>query len=272
MSFYNSVSATSQIPGKLAPIVNKMAVDAVGPTAGQENGQQQQQKGADSRKQTPTESDDDERQKEMDEDNNGGYREVTTEATDEGYTLVTSGKQKGASKSQGQPASCPSTKGGQGRGKVKKENLKHKLEKEEAAESDGSAASNSSRAKARRASKAAGALVAPVGTQPAVPTHVFVEEDERKYLVQCCSDGQLLQGPNYYQSLEVLRAKYAIDGSYFLMAVNEKDEAYFSRIMIKGTLRTLGHTWGNGNRGQHTEPSGGRVSCPNFMTDRAPSS
>lgn len=121
---------------------------------------------------------------------------------------------------------------------MRKENLKHRLEKgekEEEAESDGSAASNSSRAKARRAAKAAGALAAPVNTGPSVPTHVFVDEEERKYLVQCCTDQALLQDPNYYQSLEVLLAKYAIDGQFFLKAVTDRGEAYFSRIMIKGT-------------------------------------
>ena len=118
-----------------------------------------------------------------------------------------------------------------------KENLKHKLEegKNEDAESDGSAASTSSRAKARRAAKAAGALAAPVNTVPSIPTHVFVEEAERKYLVQCCTDQALLQDANYYQSLEVLLAKYAIDGQFFLKAVTDRDEAYFSRIMVKGS-------------------------------------
>lgn len=70
---------------------------------------------------------------------------------------------------------------------------------------------------------------------PTAPTHVFVEEAERMYLVKCCTDQALLQDASYYQSLEVLLNKYQIDGPSFLKAVTERDEAYFSRIMVKGS-------------------------------------
>jgi len=71
--------------------------------------------------------------------------------------------------------------------------------------------------------------------------HVFVETDERQYMVQCCTDAQLLNDPSYYQSLEVLLSKYQIDKTYFVKGVTEKDAGYFARIMIKGSQPDSGH-------------------------------
>lgn len=61
----------------------------------------------------------------------------------------------------------------------------------------------------------------------------IMEGEERQFITLCCNNAALLADASYLVALQVILDKYTITKASLVTAVQDKDNAFFEKILVK---------------------------------------